>query len=353
MDLLAEDDAHYLGRFGPNGQRRANFTIQAADLLLCMAASMSVGEVGFDTAGFAPGAKRVMVNISGDEMDKPHFKPDVAIRADVRSFVRRFVAEVSRAELPAHDRWLAAVAGVKREYRIVTDEYSADPKHVNTYLLAWELSKAMGEGEVLVTGNGTDVVSVHHSFAVKPGQRLIAPYNLGAMGFDLPAAVGAAYARPGERVVLVTGDGSIELNVQELLTIGHNRLDVKVFVLNNGGYESIRATQNNFFEGRWFGCHEDSGVANPRFDLLAGAYGLEYRAIRTNAELASGIAEVLGVEGPVLCEVNVSFDQEKMPRIRSRRREDGTLESPPLDDQWPFLQPEQRAATIARLRGED
>ena len=172
------------------------------------------------------------------------------------------------------------------------------------------------------------------------------------MGWDLPAAVGACIARGDARTVLVTGDGSLELNVQELLTIGHNRLDVKIFVLNNGGYESIRATQNNFFEGRFYGCHAESGVANPKFDLLAAAYGLEYRSIRTNADLEAGIREVLATDGPCLCEVNVSFTQEKSPRIRNRQREDGTLESPALDDQWPFLPREQRAQTLALLMGE-
>ena len=352
MDLLAEEDAQYLGRFGPNGQRRANFTIQSADLLLCMATSMSVGEVGFDTKDFAPHAHRVMVNIEALEMQKPHFPVDLAVVADVKRFMSRFVNEVPSASIPINQSWLDASAWVKREYPIVTSDYFADTEHVNPYVLAAKLSEAMGPDEVVVTGNGTDVVSIHHSFAVKPGQRVIAPYNLGAMGWDLPAAVGACIARGGARTVLVTGDGSLELNVQELLTIGHNRLDVKVFVLNNGGYESIRATQNNFFDGRFFGCHAESGVANPKFDLLAAAYGLEYRSIRTNADLEVGIREVLAIDGPCLCELNVSFTGEKSPRIRNRQLEDGTLDSPPLDDQWPFLPRERRAETLALLKGK-
>ncbi len=337
MDLLYEEHPQYLGRFGPTGQRRANFTLQNADLLLCLGVSMAVTAVGFDTSGFAPKARRAMVNIDPAEMHKAHFPVDYGLVADVRDFLTRFLADVQNRDITFDPRWSEAVARWKRDYPIVTSDYYADEDHVSGYVLAAELSELLSEGDVVLTGNGTDSVVMHHSFAVKPGQRVITNYGFGAMGWDLPAAIGACIARNGARTVLVTGDGSFQLNVQELLTIGSNRLDLKIFVLNNGGYESIRATQKNFFEGRFVGCHCDSGVSNPEFDLLAQAYGLEYRLISTNADLREGLSDVLQSDGPCLCEVNVSFEQEKSPKVVSRRLDDGTFQSTPLDDQYPFL----------------
>ncbi len=353
MDLLPEEHPLYLGRFGPTGQRRANFTLQNADLLLCLGASMAVTAVGFDTSGFAPKAKRVMVNIELEEMRKPHFVADHAVLADVKWFMERFVEDVPRRSFAFDERWLDAVTRWKRDYPIVTSDYFEDADHVNSYVLAAELSRAMGPGEVVLTGNGSDAVSIHHSFAVKPGQRVITNYGFGAMGWDLPAAVGACIARDGARTVVVTGDGSVQLNIQELLTIGHNRLNVKIFVLNNGGYETIRATQTAFFGGRFVGCHPGSGVSNPRFDSLAAAYGLGYRLFKTNADLDEGLAAVMEDDAPWLCEVNVSFSQEKRPKIVSRRREDGTFESPSLDDQYPYLPQEERDAIMGLFSDDE
>ncbi len=351
MDLLPEEHPQYLGRFGPTGQRRANFTLQNADLLLCVGASMAVKDVGFDTSGFAPRARRVMVNIEAEEMRKPHFVADVAVLADVKWFMERFVEQVPADGFSFDPRWAEAVASWKRDYPIVTDDYFEDEQFVNTYVLASELGKAAEPGQVVLTGNASDAVSIHHSFAVKPGQRIITNYGFGATGWDLPGAIGACVAQDNGKTLLVTGDGSMQFNVQELLTIGHNCLNVKVFVLNNGGYETIRATQTNFFKGRFYGCHPESGLANPDFEALARSYGLGYKLLRTNEDVADGIAEVMSDDAPWLVEVNVNPLQEKKPKTVSRRLEDGTMVSPSLDDQYPFLPRDEHAAVMG-LFGE-
>jgi acetolactate synthase-1/2/3 large subunit len=353
MDLLYETHPLYMGRFGPTGLRRANLTIQNADLLLCIGASMSVASVGFDTTGFAPKAKRVMVNIDSDEMAKPNMTVDHAVLADAGSFLESCLGLLGGVALTYDERWSAATTEWKTRYPLVTGDHLADPDHVNSYVLANRVSGLMAPGDVVLSGNGLDAQSVFHSFAVKPGQRAITNSNYGAMGWDLPAAVGAAIARRGARTVLITGDGSVEMNVQELLTIGHNRLDVKIFVLNNGGYESIRATQMSFFDGRFVGCEAGSGVGNPRFQSLAEAYRLEYRLLRTNDDLVLGLPDIMAIEGPCLVEVNVSFVQERNPRIVSRRREDGTMESSPLDDQYPFLPEAERRANMRLFADEE
>lgn len=349
MDLLPEEHPLYMGRFGPTGQRRANFTLQNADLLVCVGASMAVTAVGWDTKGFAPQAKRVMINIDAQELAKPHFPVDLGVVADVKWFMKHFVEDYPTLDLKIDPEWLAATAEWKRSYPLLTEDYFEDTEHANTYVLAYRISEQMQPGEVVLTGNASDAVSVHHSFIVKPDQRIITNYGYGAMGWDLPAVIGACAAQGGKRTVLVTGDGSIALNIQELLTIGKHNLNIKIFVINNGGYESIRATQKTFFEGRFVGCHEESGVYNPEFEPLAEAYGLTYRCFASNDDIDAGLTEIMETDGPFLVEVKVNFEQEKCPKIVSRRQDDGTFVSCSLDDQYPFLPEDERMAIMNRF----
>jgi acetolactate synthase-1/2/3 large subunit len=352
MDLLYEAHPLYLGRFGPTGLRRANFTVQNADLLLCIGASMSVASVGFDTRGFAPKARRIMVNIDGQEMGKPNFPVDCGVVADAGSFMTCCLERLDGTSTSVEQCWLGATAEWRRRFPLLTDDYLADESHVNTYVLANRVSQLMGPGDVILTGNALDAVSVFHSFEVKPRQRVLTNSNYGAMGWDLPAAIGACVAGGGARTVLITGDGSIQMNVQELLTIGHNRMNIKIFVLNNGGYESIRATQAAFCSGRLVGCEANSGIGNPDFGALSAAYAIEYRRLDVNDDLDLRLPEVLEAEGPYLCEVHVSSEQEKCPRIVSRRQEDGTIVSGALDDQYPFLTQEQKRDALACLEDD-
>lgn len=345
MDLLEETHPLYMGRFGPTGQRRANFALQNADLLLCIGASLSIAQTGFDTRSFAPRAKKISVNVEQAELKKAHLSLDLGIAMDAKEFIVRLL-EALPQQLAWDERWVRACQQWKADFPIVSPDYFGDPEHVNSYVLANKISTRMQPGEVVLTGNGMDAVSVFHSFEPKVGQRMITNTNYGAMGWDLPAAVGACIARGNARTVLMTGDGSMQMNVQELLTIGHNHLNLKLFVLNNQGYESIRATQTTFFDGRFVGCEQRSGVANPDFSALASAYGLKYRSIGNNDEIEAALDEVMTDDDPWLCEANISFLQEKSPKIISRRREDGTFVSCPLDDQYPFLPEEQRQAVM-------
>ena len=337
MDLLGEDDPCFMGRFGPTGQRRANFAVQNADLLLCLATGMSVAAIGFDSAGFAPGAAKIMVNIDTNEMTRPHLRLDAALPMDVRDFMRELVEAMSPGEQFERDPWTSACRSWKASYPVVTREYVEDREHVNSYYLAHALSQVLNSEDVILTGNALDAHSVFHSFAVTKGQRVVTNVNFGAMGWDLPALVGACVARKGARVVLVTGDGSLQFNSQELLAIGSHRLNALIFVLNNGGYQSIRSTQERFSEGRLVGSDESSGIANPSYSALAEANGLRYCRLENNADVDDHLAEMTAVAGPLLCEVNVAYAQERMPRVVSRRRADGILVSGVLHDQYPFL----------------
>jgi acetolactate synthase-1/2/3 large subunit len=341
LDLMAEEHPLCMGRFGPAGQRRANFTLQNSDFLLSIGASMSVSSIGFNTAGFAPKARRVMVNVDPADLAKSNYRPHLGIATDAREFIEEFLRQSEGVDFACSPRWLAACAGWKERYPTITPDYLADRDHVNSYVFARALSDALAPGDVVVTGNSLDIVSVLHSFSVKPGQRVFTNINFGAMGWDLPAAVGACVGHNRAPVCLVTGDGTMQFNVQEMMTLRTNKLPVKMFVFNNAGYESIRSTQRNYFAGHFVGSDFASGIGNPNFRLLAAAYGFGYDIIQNNAELGAKLPKVLAMEGPVLCELNLSPEQSRSPKSMSARRPDGTFETRPLEDQFPFLPREE------------
>ena len=341
LDLLAEDHRLCMGRFGPAGQRRANFTLQNSDFLLSIGASMSVSSIGFNTSGFAPKARRVMVNIDPADLAKSNYRPHLGIAADANQFIEEFLRQSVGVAFEYSPRWLETCAAWKERYPTITPDYLADRDHVNSYVFARALSDLLSAGDVVVTGNSLDIVSVLHSFSVKPGQRVFTNINFGAMGWDLPAAVGACVGHNRSPICLVTGDGTMQFNVQEMMTMRTNRLPVKMFVFNNAGYESIRSTQRNYFAGHFVGSDFRSGIGNPDFRHLAAAYGFGYEFIANHAELGAKLAGVLAMDGPVLCEVNLSPDQSRSPKSMSVRKLDGTFETRPLEDQFPFLPREE------------
>jgi acetolactate synthase I/II/III large subunit len=346
VDLIPEHHPLNMGRFGPLGQRRANFTVQNSDLVLTIGASMSISSIGFNTAGFAPKAKRIMVNVDEHDLAKVNYAADLAIPADAGDFMREFLAQIGQRPVDPRASWWDACRLWKSRYPTITPDYEGDPNHVNSYYFSRVLSEFLPAGGVVVTGNSLDFWSVFQSFEVKAGQRVFTNINYGSMGWDLPAAVGAAVGRPGQMVCLPTGDGSIQFNIQELLTIRMNQLPVKIFVLNNDGYESIRATQRNFFDGRFVGSDRGSGIGNPDYRHVAQAYGIAYEHIARNDELSAKIPRVLNSPGPVLCELNLSSEQPRSPKSMSIRKPDGGFETRPLEDMFPFLPPDEVYANM-------
>lgn len=339
-DLVAEDHPNYVGVFGTAGQRRANFALQNADLMLALGAGLNIQKCGFNVAGFAPKARKIVVDIDGYQLTHQALKPDVAIQADVKPFLAALLEALDDVPARPSERWLRACARWKERYPVITDDYRDGDEYVNSYLFMDALSNAMQPGDTLVPGAGLDTVSAYQAFRVKPGQRVLIS-GWGSMGWDLPLSVGACYGSGTQRVVTVTGDGSIQWNIQELQTIRVGRLPLKIFVFNNAGFSSIRATQSNFFEARFYGSHPGSGVENPDFAKLADAYGIAYAALRSNAELADVIPAFLADDGPAICEVFLAPEQTISPKASAFRRADGTFESRPLEDMSPFLPREE------------
>lgn len=340
-DLVPETHPGYMGIFGSAGQRRANFALQNSDCLLSLGTGLNTSKTGFNYQGFAPKAFKMLVDIDAGQLFGHPLKPDLGILADVRQFLSEFLLQLDGTHVQPPSHWLDACAKWKNRYPIILPEYYADQEHANGYVFMDKLSDLLGQDDVLVAGNGLDAVSYWQAFKVQRGQRTMINGNWGSMGWDLPAAIGACIGSGKKRTICVTGDGSFQWNVQELLTMRFHQLPVKLFVYNNRGYSNIRATQNAFFEGRFVGADATSGVGNPDFEKLAAAYRLSYDRIQNNDDLEAGLRRTLTGNGPALCEVNISEKAVITPKSSAFKREDGTLESRPLEDMSPFLPREE------------
>ena len=212
----------------------------------------------------------------------------------------------------------------------------------NVYCLIKELSRRLKENQITVVGNGSACVVGSHGYEIKKGQRFIINSAIASMGYDLPAVIGACVADHSQDLICVTGDGSIQMNIQELQTIIHHQMPIKIFLINNGGYHSIRQTQKNFFGEPLVGIGVDSGdLSFPDMSKLAPAYGYPYTCAKSNGELGKAIEETLAQKGPAICEIFVSLDQKFEPKSATKRLPDGTLVSAPLEDLAPFLPKEE------------
>ncbi len=344
-------DAHplYAGRPGTIGDRAGNFAVQTADYVLVLGSRLNIRQVSYNWSSFARNARVAMVDIDQAELDKPTLNLHRKVHADLGAF---FAAAASQPT-PATDRKAERAAYVARcrersaQYPVVLPEYRDVESPVNPYVFGEALFAELEDGDIIVTGDGTACVTTFQCAAIKPGQRLYTNSGCASMGYDLPAAIGAYYASHAKRIICLAGDGSIMMNLQELQTIVGHRLPVKLFILNNDGYHSIRQSQQNHFPDNIVGCGTDSGLTFPDFVKLAGGFDLEARRVDTHAGLSSAIRATLDSDGPQMCEVVIDKVQEFSPKLSSRKLDDGTMVSPVLEDLSPFLPREELAAAMA------
>jgi acetolactate synthase-1/2/3 large subunit len=340
-DLVWDDHPSYIGRQGTIGDRAGNFAVQNADFLLVLGSRLTIRQISYNWENFARAAYKVVVDIDEAELQKPTIRPDLPVHGDVGDLLR----EIARLPQPkitaAHREWLRWCRERKERYPVVLPQYSDDSGGVNPYVFIRELFRVLPDDAIVVTGDGTSCVATFQAAALKKDQRLYSDGGSAPMGFDLPGAIGAAVGSGRKRVICLAGDGSIQMNVQELQTIATNRLPVSIFVFNNNGYLSIRLTQSAYFPDNPVGADPSSGVGIPNFAKLAAAYGFGYRAARTHAELAAAISENVNANGPQMCEIFLDPEQPFAPKTSSRRLPDGRMVSAPLEDMFPFLDREE------------
>lgn len=349
QDLMCDEDPLYVGRAGSMGDRPGNFAIQNSDLVFSVGSRLSIRQVGYNYETWARAAYTIINDIDKEELKKPSIHVDMAVHGDAKDLLEAMERVLDREkELPVFDggkglkgmTWTETCRMWKEKYPVVLPKHMVkdETKRANVYALVKELSSRLKEDQITVVGNGSACVAGGHAYIIKKGQRFISNSAVAAMGYDLPAAIGACMADHSQDIILLTGDGSIQMNIQELQTIIHHHMPIKIFLINNEGYHSIRQTQKNFFEEPLVGIGTDSGdLSFPSMGKLAWAYGYPYVSARHNGELVSAIEETLAMEGPVICEIFVTTDQNFEPKAAAKRLADGTMVSPPLEDLSPFL----------------
>lgn len=336
-DLLWNEHPLYAGRPGTLGDRAGNFAVQNADVLLVLGCRLNIRLVSYNWENFARHAYKIAVDIDVAEMRKPTCKIDLPIHADLKDVFGLLRQHPPLAASAERHQWRRQCHEWRRRYPVVLPEYWNNADSVNPYCFMDVLFRHLRDNEIIVTGDGTACVTSFQAAFVRPGQRLFHNSGNASMGYDLPAAIGAATARPGQRIICLAGDGSVMMNLQELQTIVGRQLPVKLFVLNNRGYHSIRQTQHNFFPDNTVGCGTDSGLSFPDFGKIAAAFGLAFTQCATHADLDRAVSQALAVPGATLCEVMLDLNQQFAPRVTSRRLADGRLMAGPLEDMAPFL----------------
>ncbi len=340
-DIVSNDHPCYTGRPGSLGDRAGNFTVQNADVLLVLGSRLNIRQISYNWESFARHAHIIMVDIDRAELDKPTLNIDVKVHADLATFIPKLLDYAQSQTVVNHAAWLAWCRGRVEKYPTVLPEYWAIQDKVNPYCFMQRLSEHLSEDQIIVSGDGTACVVSFQAMTLKAGQRLYTNSGCASMGYDLPAAIGACVASGYKEIICLAGDGSIMQNIQELATIAFNQYPIKIFILNNYGYHSIRQTQQNFFGEPLIGVGPDSGLGFPDFAKLVAGFGLPYVSCRDHAELNARIEDTLQQNGPVVCEVFIDLEQVFAPKLSSRRLEDGTMVTSPMEDMAPFLSREE------------
>lgn len=333
FDLIEDENPYYIGRIGTIGQRAGNFTLQNADLILELGTRNNIRQVSYNWENFAKNAFKIVVDIDEAELKKPLVKPDLAINADLADFLPKLMNATAN---PQSD-WLDFCKNLKQKYSNEECHQQKENNELNPYFFSKILVDNLKENDIFVMGNGSSCICPFQMAKIKKNQRYLSNSGDASMGYDLPASIGAYVAGNGRRTICYTGDGSIMMNLQELETISYNKLPIKIFVINNDGYSSIRQTQRNFFNGRMTGSGVDSGVGMPNFEKIAQAFNIKYKSIKSPINIDEQIKEVLNYEDAILCEVFVQKEYSFLPKLSSRKLEDGSMISPSLEDMYPFL----------------
>lgn len=332
-DILPLDNEHYYGNFGINGGRAGNYIVQNADLLIVLGCRLSLSQIGFNYKEFAPGASIVMVDIDSEELKKDTISIDYPINCDVSVFLQWFI-ENNCCFNSIDKRWIQYCNDLRNQFNIYNNEYERRTR-VNPYYFAKVLQDHLGDDAIVVVGNSCASVSVKQMGVKKASQRMWGNINCGTMGYDLPASIGASIA--GNRtVVCIAGDGSLQMNIQELQTMINYNIPIKLFVFNNNGYKSIVISQKKNF-GRLSGCTSDSGLTLPSIKKIAEAYGIPYFYCDRNCDVESVISDCNKQTGYVICEIIEDEEHTIVPKLGNHILPDGRIESPSLCDLDPTI----------------
>jgi len=343
VDLIEDEHPLYCGRAGNMGDRPGNWAIQNADLILAVGTRISIRQVGYNWKTWARAAEVIMVDVDPAELKKPTLHVEMPVWADAKDFLTQMDESIDTPVF-AGEEWLATCRRWKEEYpAVLPRQWEENGKTANVYAFVRYLSSRLPENSLTAVSNGACCVVGNQAYVIQKGSRMANNSAVASMGYGLPAAIGTCIGGGRKTTICLEGDGSIMMNLQELQTILTNKLPIKIFLINNNGYHSIRITQSNLFSEH---CKvgigpESNDLSFPKFEKIAKAFGYPYYSAHSNAEMKQVVDEVLQTEGPVFCEIFTDTEQVWEPKSSTKRLEDGTLVSPPLEDLAPFLSKEE------------
>lgn len=345
VDLIEDDSSLYCGRAGNMGDRPGNWAIQNADLILAVGTRISIRQVGYNWKTWARAAEVIMVDIDQAELKKPTLHVEMPVWADAKDFLTKMNQLIGESSpVSTVGEWLATCNRWKKEYpAVLPRQWEENGKTANVYAFIRYLSSRLPENSLTAVSNGACCVVGNQAYVIQKGSRMANNSAVASMGYGLPAAIGTCIGGGRRTTICLEGDGSIMMNLQELQTVLTNRLPIKIFLINNNGYQSIRITQNNLFKEHCkVGIGPESGdLSFPEFRKIAEAFGYPYYSASSNAEMKKVVNEVLALDGPVFCEIFTDTTQVWEPKSSTKRLPDGTLVSPPLEDLAPFLPREE------------
>ncbi len=342
IDAIETEHPLYVGRGGIMGDRAGNFAVQNSDLVLAIGNRLSIRQVGYSWTTWAREAYVIMVDADPAELRKTTLHVEMPVLADAKEFLESVYEEIESQDKTIFngEEWLKRCSDWKKNYPVTQPKHwEEDGEYANVYAFVNYLSSILPDGNMTVVSNGSACVVGSHNYVIKKDSRFIINSGVASMGYGLPAAIGACVAYDKKTTICLEGDGSIMMNLQELQTIITNKLPIKIFLINNQGYHSIRQTQNNLFKEHCkIGIGPESGdLSFPDFGKLSQAFGYPYYEAHSNEEMKKAVDDTLATEGPAFCEIFVSTVQNFEPKSATKRLEDGTLVSPPLEDLAPFL----------------
>ena len=339
FDIIDWHHPQHVGTIGTIGSRAGNFAIQNADLVLFLGTRNNIRQISYNWPAFARAAKTICVDVDAAELKKPLLTYNLAICADLKNWLPAFSNQIKPSDFDFSE-WLNWCKERKQKYNPVLESYKNLDNCVSPYVFMEQLSFLVPEKSTVVTGNATACICYFQAAKIKKHNRVIWNSGCASMGYDLPAAIGASVASPNSEIICLAGDGSLQMNIQELMTMSHNKLSIKLFYLNNDGYISMKQTQDNFF-GRRVGANKDSGVSFPDIDKIAEAYHIPFKKISSDKNLEHDIKGILAMKGPVICEVILPTEYNFAPKLSSERKPDGRMVSKPMEDMFPFLSREE------------
>lgn len=339
-DLVASDHPLYIGRPGTFAQRYANFALQTADFYLALGTRLSLPQTGYNAKDFAKNARKAMVDLDRAELDKKTLALDLKVCADLRDFLPELKKQLLGLKFDT-TKWINKCAEWKKRYPVVTQEQRDQKELVNSYHFIDLLSDVLDSNDTIVTDMGIAFQGTHQALRVKKGQRFFTNSGFASMGWGLPGAIGACFGNNKKRTICISGDGGLMMNIQELATVKHHNLPIKLFILNNNGYLTIKQTQELGFQSRYMGVDAESGLYFPSFELLAKAHQLDFLKVDSHKNLIQNIEKVVNNDKPFVCEIIMESNQMQGPKAINRRNPDGTMSPTPLEDLFPFIEREE------------